>query len=143
LNKGIKVVMTTSTHPNQEFVLFYDGQCPICQKEVKWLRGKNKQGLLVFQNINETGFDASIYGKTHDDLMAEIHGVYADGRIIKGIDVFYVVYNLVGLGWLMAPMRWPWLKPFFKGLYGLFARNRLKLGRLLTKQTCDQNNCRI
>lgn len=37
--------------------------------------------------------------------MAEIHGVYPDGQLIKGIGVFRETYKAVGLGWLMAPNR--------------------------------------
>lgn len=133
---------TDSTHPSPEFVLLYDGQCPICQKEVAWLRWKNKPGRLGLQDINDAGFDASAYGTTHDALMAEIHGVYPDGRVIKGVDVFCVAYHAVGLGWLMAPMRWPLLKPLCNGLYGLFARHRLQLGQWFSKRSCDQGHCR-
>lgn len=135
--------MDNDTRSRQEFVFLYDGDCPICQKEVAWLRWKNKQGRLGFQDINAEDFDASMFGKTHDDLMAEIHGIYSDGTIIKGIDVFYAAYKAVGLGWLMAPLRWPLLKPLFETLYRLFARNRLRLGRLLAKQTCEKGNCKM
>jgi len=137
------IKMTNSTDNPHEFVLFYDGQCPICQKEVAWLRWKNIKHKLGFQDINQADFDASVYGKTHDELMAEIHGVYADGRLIKGVEVFYAAYAAVGLGWLMAPTRWPLLKPLFNALYSIFARNRLRLGRLLSKKSCEKGNCRI
>lgn len=127
------IPMDNDTHPTQDVVLLYDGKCPICQKEVAWLRWKNKQGRLGLQDINATNFDASAYGKTRDELMAEIHGIYPDGTIIKGIDVFYAAYQAVGLGWLMAPLRWSLMKPVFVALYRLFARHRLRLGRLFSK----------
>jgi len=133
--------MDNDTHLTQAFILLYDENCPICQKEVAWLRWKNKQGGLGLQDINAADFDARVYGKTHDDLMAEIHGIYPDGTIIKGIDVFYAAYQAVGLGWLMAPLRWPVAKPLFESLYRLFARHRLRLGRLLGKQSCEKGHC--
>lgn len=135
--------MTTDSLSNYEFILIYDGHCPICRKEVAWLRWKNKQGRLGLQDINDAGFDPAVYGTTHDALMAEIHGVYQDGRLIKGVDVFCAAYQAVGLGWLIEPMRWPLLKPLFNGFYGAFARHRLKLGRWLSKRFCDQGNFRI
>lgn len=124
-----------------DFILFYDGNCPICQKEVAWLRWKNQQGKLGFQDINAADFDPAHYGKTLDDLMAEIHGLYADGRLIKGVEVFYAAYSAVGLGWLMAPTRWRFCKPLFDRLYGWFAKNRLKIGARLTGTTCDRDTC--
>lgn len=135
--------MKTDAHTKNEFLLLYDGQCPICRKEVAWLRWKNKHGRLGLQDINEAGFDPAIYDTTHDALMAEIHGVYPDGRVIKGVEVFVAAYQAVGLGWLMAPMRWPLLNPLFNSLYGLFARHRLQLGRSFTKRSCDQGHCRL
>lgn len=124
-----------------EFILFYDGHCPICRKEVAWLKFKNKQGKLGFQDINDVGFKPENYGKSFDDLMAEIHGQYPDGRVIKGVEVFYAAYRAVGLGWLMAPVRWPILRPLFDGLYLLFARNRLRLGRLFGGDACQDGLC--
>lgn len=75
--------------PNQpEFTLLYDGKCPICRKEVAWLRWKNTQYRLDFQDIHAEDFDATRFGKTLTELMAEIHGIYPDGRLIKGMPVF-------------------------------------------------------
>jgi predicted DCC family thiol-disulfide oxidoreductase YuxK len=127
--------------PKPEFTLLYDGDCPICQKEVAWLKWKNKQGHLGFQDIQAEAFDADHYGKTHDILMAEIHGVYPDGRIIQGIDVFLAAYQAVGLGMWVAPLRWPLTRPLFKMLYAGFARHRLTLGRLFSRSRCDSGQC--
>ena len=63
--------------------------------------------------------------------MAEIHGVYPDGRIIKGMGVFRETYKAVGLGWLMAPTSWPVLKTLFDFIYKLFAKYRVRLASLI------------
>jgi len=121
-----------------EFTLLYDGLCPICSKEVAWLYVRNKHGRLGFQDINDAGFDAAVYGKTQDELMAEIHGVYPDGHIIKGMSVFRATYKAVGLGWLLAPTGWPVLKPLFDLIYRLFAKYRVRLARLVAgDKSCD------
>ena len=125
-----------------EFTLLYDGACPICQKEVAWLQWKNQTGKLGFQDINAVGFDPSRYGKTLPELMAEIHGVYPDGHIIKGMPVFRASYRAVGLGWLLAPTAWPLLRPLFDALYLLFARHRITLGGFLRGKTCKDNACK-
>ena len=125
-------------HNEIEFTLLYDGLCPICRREVAWLFVRNKFGRLGFQDINDTDFDPVLYGKTLAELMAEIHGVYPDGRIIKGMSVFRATYNAVGLGWLLAPTGWPLLKPLFDLLYRLFAKYRLRLARLvISDMSCN------
>ena len=103
-----------------------------------WLFVKNKFGRLGFQDINDAGFDPALYGKTFAELMAEIHGVYPDGRITKGMSVFRATYSAVGLGWLLAPTGWPLLKPLFDLLYRLFAKYRLRLARLvISDMSCN------
>ena len=126
-----------------EFILFYDGHCPICQKEVTWLRWKNKKGRLDFQDIQDESFDPQVYGKTFADFMAEIHGLYPDGRLVKGVEVFCAAYRAVGLGWLAAPMRWRLMRPLFERLYGVFARHRLRLGAWFGKKPCGDDSCRL
>jgi predicted DCC family thiol-disulfide oxidoreductase YuxK len=73
--------------------------------------------------------------------MGEIHGVYPDGQIIKGVDVFVATYQAVGLGCIFAPTRWPVLKTLFDTLYLLFARYRLRLGLLFGTSSCRVNKC--
>lgn len=127
----------------KEFTLLYDGDCPICQKEVAWLRQRNKQGRLGFQDIHADNFEPSYVNKTIAQLMAEIHGLDADGTVIKGMPVFRATYTAVGLGWLMAPTGWPLLSPVFDALYAWFARHRLSLGRLFGPTSCSDSRCNI
>lgn len=124
-----------------EFTLLYDGKCPICRKEVAWLQWKNSRQKLAFQDIHAEDFNAAGFGKTHAELMAEIHGLYPDGRLIKGMAVFRACYQAVGLGWLLAPTGWPLLKPSFDWLYDLFARHRINLGRLISGNSCNTGAC--
>lgn len=125
-----------------EFTLLYDGKCPICRKEVAWLRRKNTQHKLGFQDIHAEDFDAAHFDKTLTELMAEIHGIYPDGRLIKGMPVFRACYRTVGLGWLLAPTGWPLLRHSFDWLYAAFARHRVRLGRLFGGNTCKTGTCK-
>lgn len=122
-----------------DFILFYDGLCPICRREVAWLRRRNQNAKLGFVDINAAEFKAEVYGKTMSELVAEIHGVYEDGRLIKDVAVFEVVYQAVGLGWLAALLRCPVLKPVWNVLYRGFAKSRPGLGRLLGGKACHRS----
>lgn len=120
-----------------EFTLLYDGLCPICQKEVAWLSRWNTQGRLGLQDITAADFHPEAYGKTFAELMAQIHGVFPDGRIITGVPVFRAAYQAVGLGWLMAPTGWPIFSGLFAWLYQWFAKHRLRMGGWLGGARCD------
>lgn len=111
-----------------EITVLYDGQCPLCVREIEMLRRRAPEGRrAAFEDIAAPGFEPGRYGKTHAELMARIHGVLPDGRVIEGMAVFRRVYAAVGLGWLLAPTGWPLLRPLFDAAYRWFARNRLRL----------------
>ncbi len=110
------------------FKLLYDGVCPLCCREVAFLRSKNRKGALLFEDISAPGFDPSVYGKSLEELMGVMHGVFPDGRMIQRVAVFREAYRAVGLGWLLAPTGWPGLRWLADRGYAWFARNRIRLG---------------
>lgn len=85
-------------------------------------------------------FKPEIYGLTRSQVMAAIHGVDASGRVVNGVEVFRQAYRAVGLGWILAPTRWPGLRWASDRLYLAFARNRIALGRLFGR-TCASGAC--
>lgn len=127
------------------FKLLYDGECPICRAEVRWLSRWNKKQRLAFEDIKGEGFDPAVHGKTLDELMGALHGVFPDGRLVTGAETFREAYKALGLGWVMAPTGWPLLKPLADLAYAVFARHRLKLGRWFggPGEGCEQGSCRI
>jgi predicted DCC family thiol-disulfide oxidoreductase YuxK len=127
---------------NPEITFLHDGDCPLCAREVAMLRRLDRgRGRLAFDDIAAPDFDASRYGRTQVELMARIHGVLPDGTLIEGVEVFRRAYAAVGLGWLVAPTRWPLLRPLADGAYRWFARNRLRLtGR---NDVCTPDRCAL
>ena len=120
--------------------VLYDGDCPLCRREIAMLRRRDPEGRAArFEDIAAPGFDAFQYGTTHEALMARIHGVLPDGTLVEGVEVFRRMYGAVGLGWLVAPTRWPGLRSLFDFAYRWFARNRLRLtGR---QDECGEHAC--
>ena len=127
---------------NPEITFLHDGECPLCAREVAMLQRLDKgRGRLAFDDIAAPGFDASRYGRTQPELMARIHGVLPDGSVIEGVEVFRRAYAAVGLGWLVAPTRWPLLRPLTAAAYRWLARNRLRLtGR---NEVCSTDRCNV
>jgi predicted DCC family thiol-disulfide oxidoreductase YuxK len=123
------------------FKLLYDGECPFCVREVRWLQRRNRENQLAFEDISSPGFNPAPLGLTREELLGVIHGVFPDGRVVKGVEAFRQAYRAVGLGWLIAPTGWPVLKWVSNGLYALFARYRIPLGRCFGRScatgTCD------
>jgi len=123
----------------RRFRLLYDGECPICRREVQWLKGRDRAGNLKLENIAALGFDPARYGLSRGEINRELHGIKPDGTIVRGMEAVREAYRSVGLGWIMAPTRLPGVRFLSDRVYGWFARNRRALGRLLTWRS--RNGC--
>jgi predicted DCC family thiol-disulfide oxidoreductase YuxK len=126
-----------------EITVLFDGECPLCAREIAMLRRLDRgRGRIDFADIAAPDFDAARYGSRHADLMARIHGVLPDGRLVEGVEVFRRAYAAVGLGWALAWTRWPGLRAVADAAYRWFARNRLRLtGR--GDHDCESGRCAL
>jgi predicted DCC family thiol-disulfide oxidoreductase YuxK len=116
-----------------EVEVFYDGACPLCRREVAFLRKLDCRGRIRFTDLAAADF-ALPAGRSIEELMAEIHGRLPDGTWITGVEVFRRLYGAVGFRWLVAPTRLPGVSHLMDWGYRVFARNRLKLtGRCTTE----------
>jgi predicted DCC family thiol-disulfide oxidoreductase YuxK len=106
--------------------VFFDGDCPICTKEIALLRRWDKFQRIRFTNIAAPDFNADAVGFTFAELMAEIHGRLPSGEFVKGVEVFRRLYAAVGFGWLVGCSRLPGVSHLLAWGYRRFARNRLK-----------------
>ncbi len=117
----------TSEHA---LTLLYDGGCPLCVREVDFLRRKDQQEVMQFVDINATDYcPKSWSGITYRQAMARIHAIDADGKVLKDVAVFRAAYRLIGLGWIYAPTTWPVVRPIVDWFYSLWARYRLPITR--------------
>jgi predicted DCC family thiol-disulfide oxidoreductase YuxK len=125
-----------------EITVLHDGACPLCAREVALLRRLDRgRGRIGFEDIATQGFDPARHGRRLDELMARIHGVLPDGRLVEGVEVFRRAYAAVGCGWLLAWTRWPGLRRVAEAGYRAFARNRLRLtGR---DAPCSDGRCAL
>ena len=122
--------------------MLFDGNCPFCVHEARFLGRLDCRGRLAFVDIADADFDPARYGLDAGEAMRFIHGVLPDGTIVRGLEVFRRAYSEVGLGWLLAPTAWPVLRPIADAGYRLFARHRVRLGRLFGR-SCDTGSCAI
>lgn len=118
--------------------VFYDGECPLCKREIGMLRRLDRRGRIRFTDITAATFDAAAIGKSFDELMARIQGRLPDGTWIEGVEVFRRLYGAVGFGPLVTLSRLPLVRQLLDVSYTLFAKNRLRFtGR------CAAGSCQI
>jgi len=118
--------------------MLYDGECPLCVRETRMLQRMDRQRRIRFTNIAAADFDASSYGKTQEELMAEMHGRLPDGTWVTGVEVFRRLYAAVGFGPFVWLTRLPLIKQMLNVGYRVFAKNRLKLTGRCTKECSVQ-----
>ena len=138
-NPSLSFMMSINNRP--KLTLLYDGACPFCRREIAWMSKKNTKGQLSFEDITAPSFDPAIYGLTRAAVMEVIHGIDDDGHVIKKVEVFIKAYELLGLGWLVAPLSWPLIRSIANRAYELFARYRVSLGNLFGRVKCDSDRC--
>ena len=126
-----------------EITVLYDGECPLCAREVTMLRRLDRGRCRIgFDDIAAPGFDPARYQRSHAELMARIHGALPDGTLVEGVEVFRRAYAAVGLGWALAWTRWPGLRVLADAGYRWFARNRFRLtGR--PAHACESGRCEV
>ena len=109
--------------------LLYDGDCPLCLREVNFLKKKdNGRGLVAFTDIAADDYNpAQNGGVSFADAMERIHAVLPDGTVIQNVEVFRRVYETLGMGWVYAATKWPVIGPMVDAAYGVWADLRLKV----------------
>ncbi|HEY9749033.1 MAG TPA: DUF393 domain-containing protein [Allocoleopsis sp.] len=120
---------TPTNSPSWKIKLLYDGECPLCLREVNFLTKRDAgRGLVAFVDIAQDDYDPQANGGVDfETAMGRIHAVLADGTVIKNVEVFRRVYEILGMGWVYAATQWPVIGPIVDRLYDLWADWRLAL----------------
>ena len=131
-----------------KLILLFDGGCPLCLREVKFLRSRDTLDNISFIDIDSPKYQPDLYsGISYKDAMGRIHAINESGEILKDVAVFREAYRLIGLGWIYAPTSWPILGSLIDQVYKLWAQLRLPLTRRPSleqlckeKELCKYNN---
>ena len=118
---------------------FYDGSCPLCHKEINHLKKLDTESLIEFFDIHEPEFSERFPHIPFAEANRILHGESPDGRVLKGLDVTYEAWSLVGKRHYVAILRWPLVRHFANWLYHRFANNRFAISYLLS----GQSRCKI
>jgi len=118
--------------------MLYDGQCPLCSREVTWLQRRNLTGAVDFEDISDPLFDPAKYGLTMEQAIGAMHAVTPDGGVLKGVDVFVEVYQHCGLTWISKMLAFRPTRPAVNLLYRMFARVRPWFSRLDAAECRDR-----
>ncbi len=125
-----------------KFTFLFDGGCPLCLREVNFLKRRDINNLILFVDINDNEYNPDNFlGVTYEQAMKNLHGIEDNGELITGIEVLSQAYNLVGLGWVYYPIKIPFISSLIGTLYKYWAKYRLQItGREDLNKLC-QSKC--
>jgi predicted DCC family thiol-disulfide oxidoreductase YuxK len=123
----------------QAITVLYDGSCPICIKEMHQYQRFEKSGEVNWFDI--TGQDEWLLARQIDPdaALLELHVLTPEGKLVKGVDAFILLWQRAPL---LRPIAWiaslPLLKSFIKNSYGWFTRRRLEKDGRLPGRSCKK-----
>lgn len=114
-------------------LVLYDKSCPICRKEMHSILRRDRHQRLHLVDISAAEFRAQQWQFEQAALEAALHVRTREGNWLQGLAAVHYVYQQIGRGWLIAPLRLSLLAPLAERLYLWFARNRYHFSSLLSR----------
>ncbi len=114
---------------NAKVVCFHDGECPICNVEIKAMKKLDKAGHIEWVDITQEQDKLAAAGITYPQAMARIHVMGADQQIQTGVRGFLLVWKKLPYYRRLALVveKVPFLLTLMEYGYRLFAYYRLPL----------------
>lgn len=119
------------------FEVFFDGKCPLCRREIDWVRRSDRDKQLILTDISGPEFQPAQF--SIQELMREIHGRMPDGQYIKGVDVFREIYGRLGYSRAVSLTRLPGIRWILGRAYSLFAMIRFR--HAMSRISNSANDC--
>lgn len=117
--------------PNDDWKIkmLYDGDCPLCMREVNMLRERNKSyGTIKFVDIGSDDYSPQQnQGLDYETAMGRIHAILSDGTVVTDVEAFRRLYEHVGLGWVYAITKYEPIGKIADSVYGFWAKYRLQV----------------
>jgi len=121
-----------------KLTFLFDGGCPLCLREINFLKIRDITNQIAFVDINSKDYDQSLFKDiSYSEAMSNLHGIMENGEIIRGLDVLAYSYELIGLGWVYYPLKIKFLSPILRLVYRYWAKYRLQItGRPNIEKLC-------
>ncbi|XP_073159051.1 uncharacterized protein At5g50100, chloroplastic [Henckelia pumila] len=114
---------------NWKVKMLYDGECPLCMREVNMLLERNRSyGAIKFVDISSDMYRAEDnQGLDYKTAMGRIHAILSDGTVVTDVEAFRKLYEAVGLGWVYAITKYEPISSIADAIYGVWAKYRLPI----------------
>lgn len=109
-----------------ELLVWYDGACPLCRREIALMRRLDRKGAITFVDVAQDGAGCPA---DRAALLARFHA-REDGTMLSGAAAFAAMWRAIPvLRPLGLAARNRWVLAGLEGLYGQFLKVRPALQR--------------
>jgi predicted DCC family thiol-disulfide oxidoreductase YuxK len=133
-----------SKQPDFPIKIFYDGSCSVCAAEIEHYLRQEHGGRLAAVDIHSPDFNPESYHIGRDAFMYELHVIDRSGRIYRGVESFWAIWQAFPASTLYGIMgtiiQMPLINPVARLLYKGFARIRPYLPK---RHVCDSGTCNV
>jgi predicted DCC family thiol-disulfide oxidoreductase YuxK len=110
-------------------VIWFDGSCPLCRREIAFMKRLDRRGAIEFVDI--AGMARTECHIERAQLLSRFHA-REDGRLVSGAAAFAAMWRAIPL---LRPLgllaRVPLVLAVLEQCYGAFLRVRPRLQRLM------------
>lgn len=105
---------------NNKDILYYDGRCPLCSREMSIL-AKMKSDDLNLVDIHQLSAGEA---PPRDQLLEVLHLKTGDGQWVTGVDASVRAWSSTRMGWLWKILKLPLISPVAELVYSIWAKRR-------------------
>lgn len=107
--------------------VFFDGNCPICRKEIKTYQRLSLDKKIEWYDVSKDKNISKTINKTQKDCLKIFHVVDENNDLKTAIDAFLVIWKKTKyFRYLNIVFKIPFFKKFIEFLYIKYAKYRYK-----------------
>tara|TARA_R100000656_G_scaffold124843_1_gene104052 strand:- start:85 stop:462 length:378 start_codon:yes stop_codon:yes gene_type:complete len=106
--------------PTHRAQLYYDGRCPLCSREMAFLRRYKNAGLTLV-DIHQL---LQLSDAEQAQMLRNLHLQMPDGSWHFGVDANVMAWSFTPIGFLWKPLRWKIWSNFVDRIYQRWAERR-------------------
>ena len=133
--------MTATMAMSNKTTVFYDGACPLCQREIMFYRRRRGADHVTWIDVSRVVEEEIAPGLSRDQALARFHVINAEGKLVSGGQAFACLWTALpgfrrlGRIFQARPLGW-----ILDQAYNLFLNIRPRLQTMVRSPT--SNLCR-
>ncbi|CAA6828166.1 MAG: DUF393 domain-containing protein [uncultured Thiotrichaceae bacterium] len=119
---------------NKQLMCFYDGECPVCEFEIKTMKKLDKDEKVDFIDITKDPQVLEEAGITYQEAMDKMHVIDAEKGLQSGVSGFILLWQKLPFYRHLAVIvqKIPGSQSVLEWGYKIFAKHRHRLKRKST-----------